>query len=171
MKIKFLTTLILCIGLQGCITAPASTEISAQEYRARIVITDDEFTKITTFKGTNLLPGGLDNYFFVRAFKDERNNKFNYQIYVNVTYYGEWIHFSSAYDSNGEVLDFSIIDRKVNSCLSSTGKCILNEVIGINMTQEQFEKYVTSGIKFKILGKNGERIYFIPPAYVESFIS
>ncbi|MFW1974128.1 hypothetical protein [Acinetobacter bereziniae] len=158
------------IMLQGCAINPNSNQITAQQFEQSISISTDNYTKITTLEGPKLFPGGLNNYFLVRAFKSHKNQEIMYQIYINVTYYGDWINFNSAFDNRGTQLNTDVIKKNVSSCIASTGKCILNEVVTINMTLDEFESNMASGIDFQISGQGGSRKYFIPPNYIQAFV-
>ena len=84
-------------------------------------------------------------------------------------YDGDRRFYDSAYDSNGNRLDTTIISRDVGAC--SAYGCSHEEHIGFNVSREYLEKAQGDGIQFKVSGKAGEMIYSLPSAYIKAFLS
>lgn len=140
-----------------------------------ISVTRDGFKKQTHYKGPDISPGGalvIDKYdkVFLRAMKTDAESEIMYQIYVVDWYQGRWRYYDSTHDSNGAELPTVSISRVVESCSGSSG-CTYIEHVGILVTREYLDKNRDSGIRFKVSGKAGEEVFFIPSAYVKAFLS
>jgi hypothetical protein len=145
-----------------------------------IKVNRDDFKKITRYVGPyavggTLLLGGKEvsrggDVVFLRAWKTDSIGSINYQIYVMDKYNGHWRFYDSAYDSNGNGLNTTLIDREVGSC-SGSGSCSHAETLGLNVTREYLEKNQESGIRFQVSGKAGKEVFFIPGGYIKGFLS
>ncbi|MBS3955337.1 MAG: hypothetical protein KGZ88_20510 [Methylomicrobium sp.] len=154
---------------QSVVPAPKpKLDLNDQEaVTAEISVQRDDFKKVINYKG----PNASDKYgdqVFLRAWKLDAGS-IAYQIYVLDYYDGEWRYYDSAYDSNGVALDTTVISRAVSLC--SAYSCSHNEHLGLNVSQGYLEKNQQSGIRFKIIGKAGEDIFFIPSGYIKAFLS
>lgn len=90
------------------------------------------------------------------------------QLYFRDHYDGEWRFYNSAYDIDGNKLDFLSIDRKVDTC----GKfgCRHFEDVGITVTRGYLDSHRDSGIRLKVSGRAGEAIVDLPPGYIQGFL-
>lgn len=159
------------MSLAACVThvptpkpKPMLTDPQAAASETRI--SHDEFKKITTFLGAN---ASEYNTLRLRAWKQDSDNSVNYQIYLTSFYNVQWRFYNEAYDSKGSKLDFVSIDRKVSSC-SGSGGCYYEETVGLNVTRKYLEENQDTGIRYKISGKAGEAVGFLPAAYIKGFL-
>lgn len=160
-----IVTLILC----SCVTPAPRIDINnPQEVASAISINHDNFKKLTNYKGPDA-SSNINDKLFIRARKNDSNDRVDYQIYVMDYYYGDWRFYNSAYDSNGNRLDTIIISRDVVSC--DEYGCSHEEHMGLNVTRDYLENNQNAGIRFKISGKAGEEIFFIPAGYIKAFLS
>lgn len=127
----------------------------------------DEFKKQTIFVGPDINSGAA-SHVFIRAWKPDSTPMF-YQIYAHSTYTTNWRFYNSAYDSDGNVLETTVISRKVDSC-GSMG-CIYEEDVGMIVKLEYLERRRNTGLSFKIFGNAGEELFFIPAGYIRGFLS
>ncbi|MBW2740642.1 MAG: hypothetical protein JRE64_17775 [Deltaproteobacteria bacterium] len=160
--------IIIFMILTSCVTKPTINWNNPQEIISRINVEYDGFEKVTKFTGP-YFKLDYDSYVFIRAWKFDINNKLSYQIYVKDRYYGDWKYYNTSYDSNGNRMDFTLIHRDVDSCGGSG--CHLIEHIGLNVDENYLKKHIKSGIYFKISGKAGEQIFYLPGSYINAFLN
>ncbi|MEO6024533.1 MAG: hypothetical protein ABIP64_15745, partial [Burkholderiales bacterium] len=84
-------------------------------------------------------------------------------------YTGEWRFYDRAFDSDGQELQTTEISRKVVECKRRV--CSHLEHLGIKVTRVYLETKQESGVRFKVIGKSGEEVFYIPPAYIRAFLS
>ena len=155
--------------LSACVaTAPKLNVYDTQAVANAVSATRDDFQKTVDYSGPNIATG-FGGILIIRAWKFEKTNEIKYQIYVADYYDGEWRFYDNAYDSNGERLDTTLISRKVEDC--SRYGCSHTEHVGLNITKEYLEKNKDSGINFKLSGKAGQAIFFIPGSYVQAILA
>lgn len=162
-----LSLLIVTFFLSACASylKPDTNPNDPQSVTRAIRVERDEFKKITRYTGPNA--SDYPNVVFIRATKPD-NEGISYQIYVRDQYDGGWRYYNSAYDSNGTRLDTTVIDREVLTC---KGHCVYWEHLGLNVSRDYLEKNQQRGIRFKISGKGGEEVYFVPSAYISAVLS
>ena len=137
---------------------PTSTDKVKVEY--------DNFKKLTNFKGQSLINSGSE--MFLRGWKLDGKKDTTYQIYVVSSYGGDWRFYNSAYDSDGNRLDFTSISRDVDC---SKYGCTHYEHLGLSVTKQYLNKNKSLGINFKVSGKAGEATFLMPGSYIEDFLS
>jgi hypothetical protein len=140
----------------------------AQEllFGSKIQAKYDEFKKLTNYTGPNVASGS--DAVFLRAAKLD-SGLITIQIYVSDYYEGEWRFYNSAWDSDGNRLNVTLISRKVGSC-GRYGGCSHYEDVGINITREYLEARRASGIRFKLSGRGGDEIFALPGPYISAFL-
>lgn len=170
MKIlNFAAMSLTCALLTAClapITIPQPEPLLTDPVRvaARTQIKRDEYKKMTNFTGANAVKYGT---LFIRAWRDDKTNKTDFQIYADSYYSGGWRFYQEAYDSDGNRMDFVSIDRKVVSC---RGGCSYEETVGMSVTRKYLEDHQDTGIRFKVSGKAGEFTGELPAAYVKGLL-
>lgn len=86
-----------------------------------------------------------------------------HQLYV--TFSGkDWIFFDSAYDIDGNRLDFVEIDREVST---SSG---ITEDFALNLSEDYLESAAEKGMNVKFVGQRGERTLVLKPHYIEGYL-
>lgn len=165
---KFWKTLLVATSLilSGCVSQPKINWTIPEETQNRVQIENDEFEKTIKYRGPDVSEG-IDAV-FIRAWNDLKTKTTSYQIYVSDYYWGDWRFYRTAYDSDGNNLDTTLIDRDIGSC--GQYRCSHYEHVGLNVTREYLEKHTASGIRFKLSGKAGEEIFSIPGAYIKGFL-
>lgn len=172
---KNLTALIISLLLiTGCATRGIDPNDKAA-VASKVTVERDDFKKLTQYKGPKIeltdinmfLVGTWYTQINLRAWKIDSGSS-TYQIYVEANHQS-WMFFDTAYNSNGDQLNTTVIAREVGSC--NTDSCWHREILGLNITREYLEKNTTNGISFQISGQNGKASYTIPPAYVQAFLS
>jgi hypothetical protein len=146
--------------------------VDPNDYQAvisSITTQHDDFKKQTNYRGPNVSPGLKDDV-FIRAWKADSTGSISYQIYVKHQYDGKWRFYNSADDSNGNSLDTTLISRDVGLCYQYLG-CELIEHLGFNVTRNYLEANQASGVSFKVSGKAGQHVFFIPSSYVKAFLT
>lgn len=169
-RIRVIISLVATVcALSACVApAPRLNVSDPQAVLGAISVQHDDFKKITTYKGPNVLYDIFDQV-FLRAWKSDATGIISYQIYVMDYYNDEWRFYNSAYDSNGISLNTTLISRDVFSC--SRYGCSHKEHLGLNVSREYLEKNQYSGIRFKVSGKAGGEVFFIPGGYIKAFLS
>jgi hypothetical protein len=185
MKIQHYILIAILTALMGCVAQPKKQSIAPRptidwnnpiETTNRVRVKIDEFTKNTKYVGPNIaIHRGLDHSpfgtqdLFIRAWITKDDKKPTFQIYVH-SLAGDWRHFTSAYDSDGNSLDVTIISRDVGGCIGGGGVCT-HEHLGLNISKSYLEAHIENGLRFKIRGKSGEEIHTIIGSYIEGFLS
>lgn len=169
-SVKFHNGLVLLIVtclVSACASylKPETNPENSQAVSSAIKVERDAFKKITSYNGPNI--SGYPNKVFIRATKPDEG-RISYQIYVREQYEGDWRHYDSAHDQDGTRLQTTVIDREVVTCNRG---CVLWEHLGINVSRAYLEKFQERGIRFKISGRRGENIHFVPPAYISAVLS
>jgi hypothetical protein len=157
----------LALALVGCAAPRPPVDYSdPAQVSARIKMERDDFKKLTNISAPSVAPHVLDAL-FLRAWKFDSGST-NYQIYVRSYYSGEWRFYNSAYDSNGVRMDVVPISRDVGTC--GRYGCSHEEHLGLNVTRAYLESHKSDGIRFKVSGKAGEEIFFVPGGYIQAFL-
>jgi hypothetical protein len=166
-----IASLAFSVTLTGCAIPEPVNWNDPNTVSTRTVINHDDFKKVTNYRGPDIASGftALYTALFLRAWKNDKTGDVQYQIYDREWYSGDWRFYDTAYDSNGNKLDVTVIDRKVNECERS--KCYYHEDLGLNVSRDYLEKSRESGVKFKVSGKGGEAVEFLPPGYIQGFLS
>jgi hypothetical protein len=132
----------------------------------------DDYKKITKYESSNIYDGGL-SFHLIRSWKHD-NGTINHQLYINLDYENEnWIFWDHAYDSNGNKLETSIIDRAVKSCSSYTGICFYNEILGVALSAQHINKLYNnkSPLSIKLYSKAGiEKYINIPYSVIKDHL-
>jgi hypothetical protein len=161
------------IVLSACVApavapAPRLNLNDSQAVAGAISVHHDDFKKVTNYEGPNA-SAEMGDSLFIRAWKADAIGSVNYQIYVRDYYDDDWRFYDSAYDSNGNSLDTTQISQDVGYCRAYS--CTHYEHLGLNVTREYLERNQENGIRFKVSGKAGEEVFFIPSAYIKAFLS
>lgn len=142
--------------------------------RNEVDIEYDEFRRVTTYRGSSIqiydTKTNIEDRFFLRAFKSNAtssSSNISYQIYVVDTYEGKWRRHQEAYDSRGEELAITQIDRDVNC---GRVRCIYTETVGVKVTLDYLVEHIKEGIRFQISGPGGKEAFFLPGEYIENFL-
>jgi len=126
----------------------------------------DTFKKITYYTG----PSVTEDMLVIRAWKADGELEAAYQIYVIDLYLSDkWRFYNSAYDDQGNSLDFMQISRETNNC--GRYACSYIEQFGLNVTRQYLESRKSNDISFKVSGKSGEKVFWIPSAYIKAILS
>lgn len=142
-----------------------------------IEVSYDNFKKVTDYSGpkgyVKEYTSGWDVYmecsFLIRAWKFDKHEKTSYQIYVT-SVANRWRFHNGAYDSAGNRLDITEIDRSVGYCDHQLG-CALKEIIGVNVSEKYLENHRSSGMEFKVSSRKGSDIIInIPANYIAVFL-
>jgi hypothetical protein len=118
-------------------------------------IKDDQFSAFATIVGgqQSVNPfGGIFRSWKIRSFIDKKNGSVSHQIYVDISYLGNWQYFNSASDDTAKSLDVRKIDSQVGSCSSM---CNLEEVIGIDIDDATLITHKDTGYNIKINARSG----------------
>lgn len=166
---------LLATFLTGCATVDWNDPKIVSQYTQS---TNDEYTKISTTEGptirdkTNENSGNDRRFYQIRQLKSTSHKSVkSYQIVAIHKYLGyESKYYTSAYDINGIEFKISGDDKKVISCYGAIG-CEYGEILGLDVSEDYLNKNRTTGIKFRLGGKNGKAEFFIPPTYIQGFLS
>jgi hypothetical protein len=169
-------TLILSVSIifSGCFRVPKIDWSNPTETQSRVKIENDDFQKITNYRGPAVqrLDQGHYDRVFIRAWKSQKDSDTLYQIYASDTYSdfytGGWKYLSEAYDSDGKKLDLTKIDKDV-SC--SKYGCKHTEDIALNVSRKYLEQHEVSGISFQISGTAGKEVFSLPGGYIKGFLA
>ena len=168
---RLLNILLIAIPLSaiGCTQTKQIDWNNSLEITNLVIVEYDEFKKVTRYVGPHYPGYILGSNVFLRAWKYDSYSTITYQIYASSYYRGDWRFYDQAYDSDGNQLDTTVIDRYVISCYQSP--CSHSEHIGINISRDYLEKHRNGQIRFKIEGRAGEDIFTIPSSYISAFLN
>jgi len=121
----------------------------------------DKYTKRTTISGPYFENDELLELIHMRTI-DVGNLEYN-QIYIS-TLQSTWNFYYTAYDHNGNKLDFVKIQHIVND----DSDC--REVFAITLTNKQLNDAIKLGMNFKVVGDRGDRIIKISSYYFKGFM-
>jgi len=136
----------------GCAIPPLTKIDSTQ---------DDVFSKRVTINGGKVtefpsgLLGTLYRTFFIRSWVDKATGSVSHQLYVDITYDGEWKFFEWAADDTATSLNVVKIDSHVDSCRN---QCSFEEIVGIDLDDATLRSRVATGFPIKLSAKSGEAI-------------
>lgn len=153
---------------EGRLRGEAVVDSRAYRIRNKVVKNIDEYKKVTNFNG----PVVREQEYcpvFIRASQDERSGVTEYQAYVSDLYYGEWRHYSEAYDINGNKLNFVHIRKDVVECPKGVG-CRLIEDIGVSFRRPYLNSVLEKGMSFKVSGKGGSLLCSVPAYYIQGIL-
>lgn len=156
--------------LSACaLNSPKLDVNNPQDVIKQIKIEHDNFKKLTNFTGPNAAKNTflLQDELFIRAWKEDITGAILFQIYIADYYKGDWRFYDHAFDSDGNSLTVQRIHREVIGCQNG---CTLREHIGINVARKYLELNIEKGIQFKISGKGGEEVFFIPSGYIKGIL-
>jgi hypothetical protein len=141
----------------------ASTQEREERERANffdVRTTTDEFRKLTFYSGHHV-GGRYKNYQIDAASRDKSAP--TYRINLFTRYFGSWIFYNTAFDSNGNKLEIINKEREYDSTFT--------EDIMLKVSRKYLENN-SSGITIKLFNDKAESILFnIPGEYIENFLS
>lgn len=150
-------------------TAPVKTDIhSSHSVAAATSSSRDDFKKLVSFSGPNAARD-LGDRVFIRAWKHDAQSQTFYQIYIADYYDGPWRFYTETYDSDGTRLKTTVISRDTGTC--SKYGCSHIEHLGVDVTKSYLESKAETGVSFKISGKAGEEVFFLPNEYIKGFLN
>lgn len=166
--LKLLSSAIVAFALTACASSKLKVDMNnPQAVSEAITIEYDNFKKVTKYVG----PDAADNVYeelFLRAEKPEVGGVVQYQVYAMTITRGGVRSYDSAYDSNGNKLDMVIVSRDLHLC--GPMYCNYQERLVLNVSESYLESNKNFGMNFKLIGKNGEAILFLPSGYIKAFL-
>lgn len=177
MNFNFIKIAVFSIFLSGCFLAPIAELPEPNwnnpiETKSRVIVENDNFEKIVKYTGPIMRivvsPVEVQNI-SLRSKTSLKTGNTLFQIYTSNTYSDyDWRFYDKAYSSEGDKLEVTLISKDVD-CYKN--RCSHIEKIGIDLTRDYLEKHSETGIKYKVIGKSGSGIFFLPAAYIKGFLS
>lgn len=181
---KYLLFGMLIAGLTACQTALRPIEsFSIEELVTEAEVDISDYSDIITIRSmpiyqqssqasiSRLLPIIDSEQFFLRSFVSKSTEVVSHQVYVHISYRGDWRFYKSANKLGGNALDFLEIDRSVISCANTTlSGCLLSESFGIGLSSGEFREASTFGLRFRSNTNFSDRFndFYIPPNVFKS---
>ncbi len=188
---KTIIQIILVLFITGCV--PQSTKFvrintptdGSYEDVLDVLLTEDDFKKTISYKGTLIGGGNFGNIMqtlsgsdgttsFLRATHSLKTQLTTYQLYVSITYTGDWVFYDHAYDENGLKMDTIQIARDVIDCEGSAyWGCKHREDIAVNLEREYMEQYAETGVKIQISSSavDKDTVVELPSDYIKGFLA
>lgn len=144
---KTLFAILIMLAVSGCATAPTQLQIKS--------VADDQFSQVATVTGAELYVnpfGGTFRSWLIRSFIDKKTGNVTHQLYVDISYIGDWQYYYMAADDTAKTLDVTRIASHVGDCY---GGCSLSETIGISLDDATLRTHQNSGYTLKISAKSG----------------
>jgi len=127
------------------------TEVDRSDFSESIVVRGINIRQQSSQHSVLFVPQTDYENIFLRSIVERDSRKIvAHQVYVSISYRGDWRFYRSANLAGGESLDVTEISSNVITCADSalTG-CRLSEDFAINLTQAQFESGVQNGLTFR----------------------
>ncbi|MDR7224503.1 hypothetical protein [Aminobacter aminovorans] len=107
------------------------------------------------------------NTYLIRSWIDPKGRSIDddFQILV-VGRYPKRVYLKQAY-ADGEKVSTTAIDRERVSCADF---CIIREVVGLNLTEEEMARRAETGMSFKVLGRRASLTMTVPPGYFSAIL-
>ena len=178
---------ITVIAMSGC--SHVATDLRGEpriltDYRspsavyAKTEVESDPYAKTTTIKSPYYRcgikpPGGWGYTAESKVFLRRISTRSAVQVYqAYVIYRGPgWCFFKSAYDINGQPLEFVTIDKDVTVGDTYTTYHKICEHFAVQLSGEYLETARSTGLDFKAMGKKGAVVFKLPPHYIEGFLN
>ena len=122
-------------------------------------IEDDKFdpaVKITGFELYTNPFGGTTRSWAIRSWVDKHSHTVVHQLYVEISYLGDWKFFHTAFDDTARSLEVVEIKRDTGDC--SLGQCSLYETIGLQLDDSVLRSRLQQGYSVKISAKSGDSL-------------
>ena len=119
-------------------------------------IENDQFSSSATVVGLSQFDnpfGGVSKQWFLRSFVGKESHVVTHQIYVSISYLGDWITISLAATDQAQSLPVTRIDSQVGSC--SAGLCSLSEAVGLGISDAMLRARAQTGFQVKLTGHSG----------------
>ena len=155
--------MLLAQGCAGLVEAPLTPATATAERRAeRVVVKSDADLGVIRMSGPVVSERNHD--WLLRGLRRQGGGAWRYQVYVEV-YSHDWLFIESAWD-DGRRLSMREIDSDVLRCSAGAfGRCVINETVGVSLSQRDFDEAVRRGIGFKLVGRRGSVFVYAPAEY------
>lgn len=106
--------------------------------------------------------------YLLRTWKDKETERLTHQLYVSIWYNtGNWRFYYSANHEDGEVAEFTVVDRDAD-CHRG---CTYTETVGISLTTEYLKENTLTGFTVRLNSKGGfKNIVTVSPNYVQGHL-
>jgi len=123
----------------------------------------------TIYKGPNVASNPQDQL-YIRALKSDAGN-ISYEIYVVINYTGYWRFYNLAYDTYGNILNVTVMNRDIDEC--KRVDCVQQELVIVDVTRKYLEENMQGGLRFWLSAKKEKtrEVLFIPSGYILAFLS
>jgi hypothetical protein len=149
----------LLIGFAITLANPPTTWAAPASAKDAL-LQDDKFSKSAMFVGPveSKNPfGGTFRMWRLRTWIDKSNLQTTHQLYVDVSYTGNWRFYERASDDHARDLPLSKISQNLGSCSSVLG-CDHSETVGIDLSDGQLRAAATTGMEVKLWAHSGDTL-------------
>jgi len=173
---RLITFSFLVVFLSSCVSLPKAPETKL-DYANKVQISDSKFDSHIKFNGyaestykNGLLP---ESYrYYIRSWKDKKDNSIQHQLYVSFDYYGDWRFYNSASFDNAKQADVTEIDRNTLDCSSKYFGCNLSEDVGVDLSDQFLKSRIKKGFSIRINSKRSySDVVTISPSYLAGYLS
>ena len=175
MKPKLLASFVgLALALAlfpACVSElPSVTSWSVPTVAAKTRIERDDFKKLTSITTPKMIFAGdnaVDIYRYELSAERKDGAEINYFLilYSQRGYGQSWAFWQSAADQNGK--EFKFVDESQNVY----GGGIVEELVSTSLSREYLDRLTSTGIRWKIYGKNAVKEFEIAPNLVAGFLA
>jgi hypothetical protein len=134
-----------------------------------VQVSADKFSKQVSFVGpaASVNPfGGTIRLWRLRSWMDRDTKAVTHQLYVNVSYSGDWRWYYRAADDHADDLVTEKIGSSVPSCVAG---CTLSETIGVELPDALLRSRASKGFQIKLSAKSGDALILdLTPAMIGS---
>jgi hypothetical protein len=103
--------------------------------------------------GVHLIDGQFG--WMIRSFVDKATGTRTHQLYVDVTYSGNWRFYQIASDETATDLPVTVINREVGDCSNELFGCGFSETIGVELPEAALRGHAGTGYQIQQQAKSG----------------
>lgn len=150
MRWILVAALVASVGLAGCAVRPPVPP--------HAVVKTDQFSSTASVIGPSMFDnpfGGIDRSWHLRTIIDKKSGLATDQLYVEISYIGDWKYFNAASDQDATDLPVTVIDRSVGDCY---GGCSLYETVGVGLDDAKLRAHAATGYAIKLYAHDGDSL-------------
>lgn len=171
-----LRVIIACLFLAGCgaqlaaaYGVPIVPAAQKEQVSKNISVEHDPHTGSIEVSGPLIFHDRnlLGNTYLIRSWINQERPSVDDKFQILVTgRYPKRVYLKQAY-ADGEEVSTTAIDRERVSCADF---CIIKEVVGINLTEEEMARRAETGMSFKVMGRRDTLTMTVPPGYFSAVL-
>ncbi len=120
----------------------------------------DKFSKLLSFSGEESTDPhflGTSDEWSIRGWVNKTTFETSFQVYMTISYNGDFQGFERAADDDANDLKMEDIDKHIGSCTPTLfhNGCDLTETVGIDLSEEEVRAKAATGLQIKVYAHSG----------------